>query len=137
MYAEFAKVAKEEGFDRLAYLFEAVGKIEKQHEERYLKLLNNVEKNEVFHKKRRQSGFVKSVDISMSVHLPLKSVRYAKRSRQNLKNCAGTIRRKYVVQTTCFFYADEKQGLIFHLSYFIVKSKSIVILYCYFCLVGV
>ena len=51
MYAEFAKVAKEEGFDRLAYLFEAVGKIEKQHEERYLKLLNNVEKNEVFHKK--------------------------------------------------------------------------------------
>ena len=34
MYAEFAKVAKEEGFDRIAYLFEAVGKIEKEHEER-------------------------------------------------------------------------------------------------------
>ena len=39
MYAEFAKTAKEEGFDRLAYLFEAVGKIEKAHEERYRKLL--------------------------------------------------------------------------------------------------
>ena len=42
MYAEFAKTAKEEGFDRIAYLFEAVGKIEKHHEERYRKLLENV-----------------------------------------------------------------------------------------------
>ena len=43
MYAGFAKVAKEEGFDRIAYLFEEVGKIEKEHEARYLKLLDNVE----------------------------------------------------------------------------------------------
>ena len=50
MYAEFAKVAKEEGFDRIAYLFEAVGKIEKEHEERYLKLLENVEDGLVFSK---------------------------------------------------------------------------------------
>ena len=42
MYAEFAKIAKEEGFDHIAYLFEEVGKIEKEHEERYLKLLENV-----------------------------------------------------------------------------------------------
>ena len=48
MYAEFAKTAKEEGFDRLAYLFEAVGKIEKEHEERYIKLLENVEEGKVF-----------------------------------------------------------------------------------------
>ena len=48
MYAEFAKTAKEEGFDRLAYLFEAVGKIEKEHEERYRKLLENVEEGKVF-----------------------------------------------------------------------------------------
>ena len=38
MYAEFAKTAKEEGFARIAYLFEEVGKIEKEHEERYLKV---------------------------------------------------------------------------------------------------
>ena len=50
MYAEFAKTAKEEGFDRLAYLFEAVGAIEKEHEERYKKLLENVEKGLVFSK---------------------------------------------------------------------------------------
>lgn len=48
MYATFAKEAKEEGFDRLAYLFEAVGKIEKEHEERYKKLLENVEDGLVF-----------------------------------------------------------------------------------------
>ena len=48
MYAEFAKVAKEEGFDRIAYLFEAVGKIEKEHEERYNKLLKNIEEGKVF-----------------------------------------------------------------------------------------
>lgn len=48
MYAEFAKVAKEEGFDHIAYLFDAVGKIEKEHEERYRKLLENVEGGLVF-----------------------------------------------------------------------------------------
>ena len=44
----YNKEAKEEGFDRIAYLFDAVGKIEKEHEERYLKLLENVESGKVF-----------------------------------------------------------------------------------------
>lgn len=48
MYARMAKEAKEEGFDRIAYLFEAVGKIEKEHEARYLKLLENVKDGIVF-----------------------------------------------------------------------------------------
>ena len=48
MYAKFAQEAKEEGFTKIAYLFEAVGKIEKEHEERYRKLLANVEGNAVF-----------------------------------------------------------------------------------------
>ncbi|MEG2003893.1 MAG: rubrerythrin family protein [Clostridia bacterium] len=48
MYAEFARVAKEEGFAKLAFQFEAVAKIEKEHEERYRKLLANVEGNKVF-----------------------------------------------------------------------------------------
>lgn len=42
MYAGFAKTAKEEGFDKIAYLFEAVAKIEKSHEERYLALQKRV-----------------------------------------------------------------------------------------------
>ena len=50
MYDEFAKVAKEEGFSRIAYLFEAVGKIEKEHEERYKKLIENMEEGLVFSK---------------------------------------------------------------------------------------
>lgn len=48
MYAQFAKEAKEEGFDDIAYLFEEVGKIEKEHEERYRKLLANIEGDLVF-----------------------------------------------------------------------------------------
>ncbi len=48
MYAEFAKVAKEEGFTRIAFLFDAVAKIEKTHEERYNKLLENIEQGKVF-----------------------------------------------------------------------------------------
>ncbi|ERI80233.1 rubredoxin, partial [[Clostridium] symbiosum ATCC 14940] len=50
MYAEFAKVAEEEGFTELAAKFAAVAAIEKTHEERYLKLLNNVEMKAVFEK---------------------------------------------------------------------------------------
>lgn len=50
MYKEFAKTAKEEGFDRIAYLFEEVGKIEKTHEERYLKLLESVKEKTIFTK---------------------------------------------------------------------------------------
>ena len=50
MYAKFAAEAKEEGFTRIAYLFEAVGKIEKEHEERYRKLLANIEDGLVFSK---------------------------------------------------------------------------------------
>ena len=48
MYDGFAKTAKEEGFDRIAYLFEEVGKIEKEHEERYKKLIENMQDGLVF-----------------------------------------------------------------------------------------
>lgn len=50
MYKGFAQTAKEEGFTDIARLFEEVGKIEKEHEERYLKLLHNVENGLVFSK---------------------------------------------------------------------------------------
>ena len=50
MYATFAKEADEEGFTEIAAKFRAVAKIEKSHEERYLKLLNNVEMQAVFAK---------------------------------------------------------------------------------------
>lgn len=50
MYATFAKEARAEGFEEIAYLFEAVAAIEKEHEERYRKLLANVEGSLVFSK---------------------------------------------------------------------------------------
>ena len=48
MYATFAKEAREEGFDKIADLFERVAAVEKEHEERYRKLLANVEGGLVF-----------------------------------------------------------------------------------------
>lgn len=48
MYDRMAKEAKEEGFDHIAFLFESVGKIEKEHEARYKKLIENVEGGLVF-----------------------------------------------------------------------------------------
>ena len=50
MYAEFAKTAREEGFDEIARLFDGVAAIEKEHEKRYLKLLANVKGDLVFSK---------------------------------------------------------------------------------------
>lgn len=50
MYEDFAKTAEEEGFPELAAKFRAVGEIEKQHEERYRKLLKNIETAQVFEK---------------------------------------------------------------------------------------
>ncbi len=48
MYKTFAQEAKEEGFDHIAFLFESVAKIEKEHEERFRKLLENVDNGLVF-----------------------------------------------------------------------------------------
>ena len=48
MYATFAKEAREEGFEHIAKLFDGVGAIEKEHEERYRKLLENIEGGIVF-----------------------------------------------------------------------------------------
>ena len=64
MYENFAKTAEEEGFKELATKFRLVGEIEKHHEERYLKLLNNLENSSVFEKeeptvwKCRNCGYI-------------------------------------------------------------------------------
>lgn len=64
MYPEFAKIAEEEGFKDIALLFRNVAKVEVQHEARYRKLVENIEKNKVFAKeettkwKCRNCGFV-------------------------------------------------------------------------------
>ena len=53
MYAAFADEAKDEGFEKIAFLFEKVAEIEKTHEERYLKLLKNIEDGVVFSKSEK------------------------------------------------------------------------------------
>lgn len=64
LYADFAKIAKEEGFDDIAKSFEQIAKVEKFHEARYKKLIENISKREVFKKKEpvkwhcRNCGYV-------------------------------------------------------------------------------
>jgi rubrerythrin len=53
MYKRMASEAKEEGFNHIAFLFEQVGKIEKEHEARYLQLLENVKSGKVFAKNEK------------------------------------------------------------------------------------
>ena len=55
MYPEFAKVAREEGFDHIANLFEKVAAIEKEHDQRYTLLLKNIQEDKVF--KRNEKVF--------------------------------------------------------------------------------
>ena len=51
LYADFAKIAKDEGFDEVARSFDQISKVEKFHESRYRRLINNIANNEVFKKK--------------------------------------------------------------------------------------
>ena len=55
LYAGFALVARNEGFDDIAFLFESIGKIEKEHEERFRTLLSNIESSNVFAKPEKVS----------------------------------------------------------------------------------
>jgi rubrerythrin len=48
MYPNFAETAREEGFDDIAIIFEAIAVAEKQHEKRYLDLMNNIKASRVF-----------------------------------------------------------------------------------------
>jgi len=48
MYPEFVKVAREEGFDEIAAVMEAIAVAEKQHEKRYIALAKNIEEGKVF-----------------------------------------------------------------------------------------
>ena len=54
MYKEMAETAREEGFEKLAFLFEGVLKIEKEHEERYLALAENLANSQVFAREEQQ-----------------------------------------------------------------------------------
>ena len=68
LYPEFAKIAEEEGFKDVAFMYTKIAKIEKHHEERYLQLLNNIEKDIVFNRdsssnwKCRKCGHIHTAD---------------------------------------------------------------------------
>ena len=70
MYKTFAEEARAEGFNEIAAAFEKVGEVEKHHEERYRKLLNNIEQGIVFKKdnvtvwKCRNCGYIHTADAA-------------------------------------------------------------------------
>lgn len=66
MYAEFAKTAREEGFDTLAELFDGVGAVEKEHEARYRKLIERINAGEVF---RRGEVYVWKCNNCGHIHI--------------------------------------------------------------------
>ncbi len=53
LYPEFAKVATEEGFPKVATAFKLISAVEEHHEKRYRKLLSNMEKNRVFEREEK------------------------------------------------------------------------------------
>ncbi len=60
MYKEFAEIARQEGFDEIADRFEGVAKIEAEHEQRYLKFLENIEKGLVFTRDGKRVWFCRN-----------------------------------------------------------------------------
>lgn len=78
MYARMAEEADAEGFADIAQLFRRVGAIEKEHEARYLKLLDNVRSGSVLQSARRSSGYAATADIFTRVPRPPKAARPAR-----------------------------------------------------------
>lgn len=65
LYPEFAKVAKEEGFDEVAAAFTKIAEVEQKHEARYKKLAENIENNKVFNKTKKSTGNAETADMYM------------------------------------------------------------------------
>lgn len=74
IYPEFAKIAEEEGFKDVAVSFKMIAKVEAEHEKRYRKLLENVEKNKVFEKEE-------------DVEWMCRKCGYVHKGKKALKNC--------------------------------------------------
>ena len=92
MYDRMAKEAREEGFNHIAFLFEEVGKIEKEHEARYKKLIENVEGGLVFSRDgdrlavmETEFGNVETADTSLLENQLQKFVQYVAIQKLSLK----------------------------------------------------
>ena len=94
MYARMAKEAREEGFEELAVKFENVARVEKEHEERYLKLLANVEKTLYSKMREKLNGCADSADTYIMVLKLLKVVQLVDLLKLTLKEKLKTIKMK-------------------------------------------
>ena len=91
MYAEMAKTAEEEGFLALAAQFEGVAKIEKTHEERYLKLLDNLKRAKCSRKAKRSCGSAATAVMSRSRRTRRRCVLCASIPRASSRSKRSTI----------------------------------------------
>ena len=106
MYKGFAETAKEEGFAKIAFQMEQVAKIEKHHEERYLKLLENVKNGKVFEKDEATVWYVISVDTVTKELQHQRHVRYVDTPELTLLKKLKTTKRKSLRKhgiDPCFF----------------------------------
>lgn len=90
MYPNMAKTAKEEGFDRIAKLFEAVGRIEKQHQQRYSEYAGMLEKGEYYQRTVKTLWICTSCGHLYEGEKPLQSVL----SAVTIKGITGLIQNK-------------------------------------------
>ena len=60
LYPEFARIAEEEGFKKVATAFKLIAKVEKMHEQRYLKLLSNLEEEKVFVSEEKEEWYCRN-----------------------------------------------------------------------------
>lgn len=97
MYATFAKEAREEGFDHIAFLFEEVGKIEKEHEERYKQLCENIEAGKVFNREGKKLGSAATVVTSTLAKKLQKFAQYALIQKHTLNSEHRTINRQITI----------------------------------------
>lgn len=95
MYATFAKEAREEGFERIAFLFEKVGDIEREHEKRYLALLKNVKEGIVFSAATKEMIWqCSNADISWSAKKRPRSAPSARTRRHTSSSGRKTIKSR-------------------------------------------
>ena len=114
MYKGFAETARNEGFTRIAFLFEEVAKIEKEHEERYRKLISNINEGLVFSRDGDKICNVEIVVILLLEKKLLKYVLFVLIHKVILKLKRKTISFKPLINSVVFLYITKINYLLIY-----------------------
>lgn len=114
LYADAAKVAKEEGFPEIARSFEQIAKVEMFHEKRYRRLAANIANGEVFKKKPSRNGIALTAGIFLKETKHPKNVRPASIRRRFMKSWPKITNR------TVYVSLVSRQPVKFHAGCFFI-----------------